>query len=189
MSMAPPAIDDVIPAEYRTAAGDLFPIEAPVSLDSLERRCLAFAESLGISEDYQPLLSDEGDIRSRADRRILGHFRNNVDLLIQKTWVEKADESHKEKLLNRIPSFVADLEKADYDHALKTLIHIVDELAYLLFGGQSRKGDFIEYVFRIDPCLGLFWWYAGRLSSVVGVSDHDRLRLVILLGVCFLADL
>jgi hypothetical protein len=189
MSIAPPAIDDVIPAEYRTAAGDLFPIETDAPLGSVLDRCLKFAESLGISEDYRPLLSDVADIRSRADRRILGHFRNNVDLLIQKTWVEKADESYKEKLLNRIPSLVADLEGTDYEHALKTLIHIVDELAYLLFGGQSRKGDFIEYVFRIDPCLGLFWWYAGRLSSVVGVCDPERLRPLILLGVCFLADL
>jgi hypothetical protein len=101
--------------------------------------------------------------------------------------VEKADEAHKEKLLDRLPLFVADMEAGDYSRALKTFVHIADELAYLLFGSQSRKGDFIEYVSRIDSQMGLFWWYAGAVSSLLGEEDAKRLRAILLVGVCFLA--
>ncbi|MFA6507230.1 MAG: hypothetical protein WCT14_14120 [Treponemataceae bacterium] len=187
MSSAPSVIDEVIPAEYRAQAGELF-IDGGAPAD-VERRALRFSSLLGIGDDYIQLISDDSEVRARADRRIFGHFRNNLELLIQKTWVEKADEAHKEKLLNRVPSLVADLEKNDYAHALKTLVLIIDELGYLLFGAQSRKGDFIEYSFRIDPCLGLFWWYAGKLSQLIGDADTRRVRATMLLGVCLLADL
>jgi len=183
MSFAPAVIDEVIPAEYRDIAEELF------TAGDDERRATRFSALLGIVDDYEALVDPDLDVRSRAERRILSHFRNNLELLIQKTWVEKADEAHKEKLLVRVPTLVSDLEKADYAHALKYLILIIDELGYLLFGSQSRKGDFIEYAFRIDPCLGLFWWYAGRLSALVGDSDARRVRAMLLLGVCFLADL
>lgn len=183
MTSAAPVIDDVIPAEYRALATDLF--RASDAAD----RAYAFAEALGIAADYEPLLSADAEIRTRADRRLLSHFRNNVELLIQKTWVEKADETHKEKLLSRIPSLVSDLERGDYEHGIKTFIHIAEEMAYLLFGSQGRKGDFIEYVFRIDPCLGLFWWYSGQLSTLMGEGDRERVRTLLLIGVCFLADL
>jgi hypothetical protein len=184
MSFAPPVIDEVIPAEYRAIAGDLF-----TSGDATGGNALRFASFLGISDDYAQLVSVDIETKTRADRRILGHFRNNLELLIQKTWVEKADEAHKEKLLSRVPSLVSDLERQDYSRALKTFIQIIDELGYLLFGAQSRKGDFIEYTFRIDPSLGLFWWYAGRLSSLVGDGDTDHVRALLMIGVCYLADL
>ena len=187
MSFAPPVIDEVIPAEYRAIAGELF-ASGDTNEDS-ERRASRFSESLGIQDDYALLIAQDPDIRSRTERRIFGHFRNNLELLIRKTWIEKADEAHKEKLLSRVPSLVADLERQDYSRALKALILIIDELGYLLFGAQSRKGDFIEYTFRIDPRLGLFWWYAGRLSSLVGDGDMRRVRAFMFLGVCFLADL
>lgn len=186
MISAAPLIDEVIPAEYRQITTDLFRSPGAVAAREHAR---AFAAALGIADDYQPLVSDDGDARGRADRRILSHFRNNVELIIQKTWVEKGDENHKEKLLSRIPSLVSDLERQDYEHGIKTFISIADELAYLLFGAQGRKGDFIEYAFRIDPCLGLFWWYAGKLSTLMGSADQDRVRTLLLIGVCFLADL
>jgi len=110
-----------------------------------------------------------------------------VELLIQKTWVEKADEAHKEKLLDRIPVFLSDMENSDYGRALKTFTHILDELSYLLFGSQSHKGDFLAYTFRIDPQVGLFWWYAGNLASLLGSDDQGSLNAVILIGVCFLS--
>lgn len=183
MSFAPAVIDEVIPAEFRAAAGDLF------SASEAEPSALRFSAFLGIAADYEALVSPDADLRARAERRILSHFRNNLELLIQKTWVDKADEAHKEKLLARVPTLVADLEKAEYAHALKYVVLISDELGYLLFGAQSRKADFIEYAFRVDPCLGLFWWYSGRLSSLMGESDMRRVRAILLLGVCFLADL
>jgi hypothetical protein len=187
MSVVRPFIDEVIPSEFRAVAEHLFPDTAGASNgDAPESVSARFAAALGVGEEYERCVLTSGD-RERADRRLLAHFRNNVELLVQKTWVEKADEAHKEKLLDRLPLFVSDMEAADYGRALKAFVHIADELAYLLFGSQSRKSDFIEYVSRIDPQMGLFWWYAGAISSLLGEGDDKRLRAILLIGVCFLA--
>jgi len=152
-----------------------------------ENEIRRFADLLGVGTDCSEVMRT-GD-PEQADRRLLGHFRNNVELLIQKTWVEKADEVHKEKLLDRIPRFVTDIENGSYQQALATFVLILDELAYLLFGSQSRKGDFIEYTFRIDGQIGLFWWYAGKLSTVPDSAEPALLRSVLMIGICFLAAL
>ncbi len=183
MSFAPAVTDEVIPAEYRATADGLFSAADP------ESSAVIFSSLLGIADDYKSLVAADAEARSRAERRVLSHFRNNLELLIQKTWVDKADEAHKEKLLARVPTLVSDLDRAEYAHALKYLVLVSEELGYLLFGAQSRKADFIEYAFRVDPCLGLFWWYAGRLSSLMGEPDVRKVRALLLLGVCFLADL
>lgn len=187
MSVGRPFIDEVIPSEFRTVAEKLFPETVGVSNGDTPKQIAArFAAVLGVGEEYDRSVISSDD-RQRSDRRLLAHFRNNVELLVQKTWVEKADEALKEKLLDRLPGFVADMEAADYSRALKTFVHIADELAYLLFGSQSRKSDFIEYVSRIDSQMGLFWWYAGAVSSLLGEGDAERVRAILLIGVCFLA--
>ncbi|HCM27664.1 MAG: hypothetical protein A2Z99_09625 [Treponema sp. GWB1_62_6] len=190
MSFARPVLDEVIPDEYRTIAGELFS-DPGVAARTYQKDVERFAEVLGIIAEFRASCASSNSPANAAvsDRRLLGHFRNNVELLIQKTWVEKADEAHKEKLLDRIPVFVLDMERADYERALRTFIHILDELAYLLFGTQSRKGDFIEYAFRIDANLGLFWWYAGNLASLLGETDEKRIRAVLVIGVCYLSSI
>jgi len=188
MSSSPAVIDEVIPTEYRNIAEQLFPAagsEAPRMF--AEKDIRRFADLLGVGTDCADVM--RANALDQADHRLLGHFRNNVELLIQKTWVEKADEFHKEKLLERIPLFVADVEAGAYRRALATFVLILDELAYLLFGSQSRKGDFIEYTFRIDGQIGLFWWYAGKLSSVPDSAEPAVLRSVLMIGICFLAAL
>ena len=186
MSVARPFIDEVIPSEFRSVAEKLFPETDGVSNGAAAQNAARFAAILGVGEEYERCALATVD-RARADHRLLAHFRNNVELLVQKTWVEKADEALKEKLLDRLPVFVNEMEVADYGRALKSFAHIADELAYLLFGSQSRKSDFIEYVSRIDSQMGLFWWYAGAVSSLLDVRDAERIRSILLIGVCFLA--
>jgi hypothetical protein len=122
----------------------------------------------------------------------LGHFQNNLDLLIQKTWVEKADESRKEQLQDKTPGFVAGIEQGNLRQTLEEFGAILEELAYLLFGAQSAKDDFTEYTFRIDTQMGLFWWYGGRLSSLKYLSqdtaDAETLWAVLLIGICYLTN-
>jgi len=181
-------IDDVIPAEYRELADRLFPatgVGAPGSTDFLAEQ--QFAKILGIESDFNEALS--GFTNEGVLKRLLVHFQNNVELLIHKTWVEKADEAHKVKLLSRIPRFVETVALGEYEQALGMFINILQELAYLLFGAQSHKGDFIEYTFRIDSQIGLFWWYAGKLSQLQGFQDRELLRVYLLIGICFLAAL
>jgi hypothetical protein len=187
MSSTMMTIDDVIPAEYRELADRLFPatgVGAPGPKGFLAEQ--QFARLLGIEEDFNQAVQEQQN--QAVLKRLLVHFQNNVELLIHKTWVEKADEAHKEKLLTRIPRFVENMEAGHYEQALAVFINILQELAYLLFGAQSHKGDFIEYTFRIDSQIGLFWWYAGKLSQLQSVQDNDLIRAYLLIGICFLAD-
>ena len=122
----------------------------------------------------------------------LRHFQNNLDLLIQKTWVEKADETRKEKLQERVPPLIDEIEKESYQQALIVFGAILEELAYLFFGAQSNEDDFTEYTFRIDTQMGLFWWYGGqigRLRNVLNQAlDDTVLRAILLLGICYLTN-
>ncbi|MCA1951349.1 MAG: hypothetical protein LDL24_12310 [Treponema sp.] len=187
MSSTMMTIDDVIPTEYRELAERLFPatgVGAPRTTGFPDEQ--QFARLLGIENDFNQALNDTQT--NMVIKRILVHFRNNVELLIHKTWVEKADEAHKEKLLMRIPRFVEAMEAGLYDQALKVFINILEELAYLLFGAQSHKNDFIEYTFRIDSQIGLFWWYSSKLPLLQDTGDLNLVKVYLLIGICFLAS-
>ena len=188
-----PCINPSIPDEYRKIAETLFPPAGfPPGRGPDLKAVAAFAEELGIEADYQRLLAL--DKKNRELQTFLEHFQNNLDLLIQKTWVEKADESRKEKLQDNIPPFMALIEQGDLYQALEDFGAILDELAYLLFGAQSEKEDFTEYTFRIDTQMGLFWWYGGRLASLNGLSKKNSGRnvkvlwAVLLIGLCYLTN-
>jgi len=102
----PSCINKAIPEEYRDVAEALFPPEGYIKGEgpSLEQ-IQSFAEILGVGLDYKRLLSAANSGRNLGD--LLLSFQNNLDLLIQKTWVEKADEIRKERLLDGLPDFIA----------------------------------------------------------------------------------
>jgi hypothetical protein len=178
-------MNDAIPSEYREVAEALFPTEGfsdgngPAEADAL-----AFAEILGIGWDYRRLLNAE--MFETAD--FLSSFRNNIELLIQKTWVDKADEFRKEKLEARVPPFITLIESADYRAALQEFGSILDELANLFFGPQSRKDDFTEYTMRIDEQMGLFWWYGAQLDALSSIEDERCFYSILLIGLCYLTN-
>ena len=168
MFTSPIAASSILPKEFRKIAEELFPLAGPHNGKgpTLEASA-AFANDLGIVEDYkrlQNIRNSENDMRD-----FLGRFENNLDLLIQKTWVEKADEDRKNALLDKVPLFIILIEKRDYPEALREFGLILKELAYLFFGNQSQKEDFTEYTFRIDIQMGLFWWYGNMLASPEGL--------------------
>lgn len=191
MYHCPPCINLAIPGEYRKKAERLFPVRgfAPGEGPSL-KAAADFAKALGIGAEYKRLLA--ADKTGREMRIFLGHFRNNLDLLIQKTWVEKADEARKEQLQDEIPEFMAVIEQGNVRQALEQFGAILEELAYLFFGAQSAKDDFTEYTFRIDSQMGLFWWYGARLGSLKNLSeeaaDATVLWAVLLIGICYLTN-
>ncbi|MDR1411578.1 MAG: hypothetical protein LBI91_05195 [Spirochaetaceae bacterium] len=192
MINCPARANNALPAEYRKIAENLFPPEGytPGKGPSVDA-AIAFSEILGIGADYRKLLAPEspggGNLNS-----FWGHFQNNLDLLIQKTWVEKADEIRKEKLVNRIPGFIADIGQENYPKALGEFGVILEELAYLFFGAQSQKDDFTEYALRIDTQMGLFWWYGGQLERFLSPApsgvDKNSLLAVLLIGICYLTN-
>jgi hypothetical protein len=185
-------IHKTVPQEYQHIAEALFPPEGfckdqGPSVEAAQ----AFARILGIESDYTRLLNME--VKSEK-RHFLTHFQNNLCLLIQKTWVEQADEDRKEQLQNRIPDFIMRIEQGNYKKALGDFSVILGELAYLFFGAQSRKEDFTEYTFRIDTQMGLFFWYGQQLkqipccSKIQTCDETDCFKAVLWLGICYLTN-
>jgi|TergutMp193P3_1026864.scaffolds.fasta_scaffold06433_6 hypothetical protein len=183
-----------LPGEYRKAAERLFPKDGFSRGQKPDLKSAAeFAKALGIGSDYQRLLAldkNSGELRTFLER-----FQNNLDLLIKKTWVEKSDETRKGKLQNDIPSLMAAIECGDLLKAIEEFGAILDELAYLFFGGQSDAEDFTEYTFRIDAQMGLLWWYGSRLGLLkelngknIAAIEEKVLWAILLLGLCYLTN-
>jgi hypothetical protein len=199
-----PRAYQAIPQEYRKTVEELFPSgPQPAGEGPAVKAAENFAGILGIRADYTRLLNTQRSDKDLA--QFLGHFQNNLDLLIQKTWVDKSDEARKEKLQDRVPGFIADIERENYRKALKEFSGILEELSHLLFGAQSYRDDFAEYVFRIDTQMGLFWWYGGQIGRFKPIGDGNQengagkgpwsndpckegLWAVLLLGICYLTN-
>jgi hypothetical protein len=147
-----------------------------------------FAVCLGVGTDFCKVREMKAGGDGLAD--YLAHFQDNLDLLITKTWVDKFDEIHREKLRARIPDLISDIEDADFKRALAEFGEILQELAWLFFGAQSGKADFIEFASRIDPQIGLFWWYSSKIQGAAedAAFPTESLRSLLLLGICYLTD-
>ena len=187
-----PSASKSLPREYRGVAEKLFPPKGfsrgkGPSVDAAK----AFASVLGVGEDYKRLWNNYKTGQTTVD--FLDRFQNNLDLLIQKTWVEKADEARKEDLQDQVPPFISLIQGGDYPAAMEEFGAILEELAYLFFGVQSQKDDFAEYALRIDGQIGLFWWYGGQINGAKGAPwvksvDKNVLYALLLLGICYLTN-
>ena len=194
MFTSQPCASISLPEEYRKIAEALFPSDGradgfPAGKGPTVEAACDFAGILDIEENYRKLLSVHKSNKTVED--FLDLFQNNLDLLIQKTWVEKADETRKENLLDKVPPFIALIEDGKYSEALEEFGAILEELAYLFFGTQSQKEDFTEYALRIDPLFGLFWWYGGQINknrNWLKNLDKEVQFALLLLGICFLTD-
>jgi hypothetical protein len=190
-----------IPAEYHKVVDNLFSESVWASGKPPAAKAIdSFAGILGIAANYtrlkrsimqeakKPLsVKNSGDAYGGGLRLFLSRFQENFDLMIAKTWVEKDDEERKERLQWKIPNFVKQIEKGDYNGALTEFSGIIHELSYLLFGEQSKKDDFLDYTFRIDPPMGLFFWYGLHLDIFFG-QKSEIVRDILLLGMCYLTD-
>ena len=183
--------NNAIPKEYRAIAEKLFPADGFTSKKSLSLKAVEeFANALGLGAEYKRLLPINKSKGSELNA-FLENFQYNLDLLIQKTWVEKADEARKGKLLDELPAFVDEIEQGNFSKAIEEFGAILDELAYLFFGAQSTHEDFSEYTFRIDEQIGLFWWYGsqlGCLKKMQVIPDDEALWAILLLGICYLTN-
>ncbi|MDR1466703.1 MAG: hypothetical protein LBI40_03695 [Treponema sp.] len=170
--------NNAIPEEYRQIA------EALISLEASVEQTHSFADILGIGGDYKKLFhtASPDEIHYR-----LSVFKTNLNLLIQKTWVEKVDEDLKEKLQDKIPIFIAEIENGEYRKALFDFNNILNDLAFLFFGAQSSKEDFTEYTLRIDTQMGLFWWYGAQLADIKQ-GNTEYLRALLFIGICYLSN-
>lgn len=120
------------------------------------------------------------------EKKLTVSFKNNLLLLIQKTWVEKSDIELKERVLYQIEQFrKADGETwQDYYIPFLDMIH---NAVFLMFGQQTKSQEFVEWSFRIDPEFGIFWWYISSLPHDK-VWQEDKCRVAVLLGMYFMAN-
>jgi len=187
MFCSSPEAEKAIPEEYRPLTSALFSKDVKrIALGSVE----GFAEALGIGAQFRRSLAD-GACNTEAPgfRRLLHQFQNNFDLLIAKTWVEEDDVQRKNRLQDRLPAFIGLIEGGRLTEALRTYGEILEELAWLIFGGQSQCDDFTEYALRMDTQMGLFWYYGGQIGRVAGQCSQSSLAPLLLVGLCYLENL
>lgn len=117
--------------------------------------------------------------------KLIHSFKNNLQLLIQKTWVEKSDIALKEEILVQLEKLCdGDLTFAK-EYAI--FLELISNAVYLMFGQQTKSEDFGEYSLRIDPEFGIFWWYIQSLPSKAEWPE-EKCRNAVLLGMYFLAN-
>ena len=130
--------------------------------------------------------SKEGFSKIKKDgiAKLVASFKNNLTLLIQKTWVEKSDIALKDQLLYQLNIFLSnDSWKDNY----VLFLQLINQAVFLMFGQKPDTPDFAEYSLRIDPEFGIFWWYVSNLPPTTEWSE-DKCRLAMMLGMYFLAN-
>lgn len=125
-----------------------------------------------------------GSFESEDEHKLVQSFKNNLKLLIEKTWVEKSDIALKEQILFQLEKFC---NESDWKKNFSEFLTILNEAVYLMFGQQTKSGDFGEYSLRIDPGFGIFWWYVKSLPATAEWSV-EKCRNAVLLGMYFLAN-
>lgn len=121
------------------------------------------------------------------EEKLIHSFEKNLSLLIQKTWVEKADADLKDQVLYKLNEYCKAIGKGKWSNAYSVLLQIINDLIYLMFGAQTKTSDFLEYALRIDPEVGIFWYYITSLPEAAE-WDNEKYRVVMLLGMYFLAN-
>ena len=127
---------------------------------------------------------DFSSIDESGASKLVSSFKNNLTLLIQKTWVEKSDIALKDELLYRLEKFItADGWKDSYE----LFRNIINQAVFLMFGQSTDSPDFAEYTMRIDPEFGIFWWYISNLPPKTEWSE-EKSRVAMMVGMYFLAN-
>ena len=152
-----------------------------------EGKAVYLSDLLGNPGEFGFYISCTEDQRLIRTFHLLRVFRENVELLVHKTWVNEADEKTNQILFDDLKVFVEDYRSGRMSSAFRRFVSIARAIPTLFFGSAGRAPDFLEYAFRIDPKFGLFFWYVGELEkqmrSSSDMADKDQLfRLETLIG-------
>ena len=142
-----------------------------------EKSADVIAAAFGASKNFSKM-DDE------RVKKLVSSFKNNLTLLIQKTWVEKSDIALKDQLLYQLDVFLSNKSWKD-NYVL--FLQLINQAVFLMFGQKPDTPDFAEYTLRIDPEFGIFWWYISNLPPKTEWSE-EKCRLAMLLGMYFLAN-
>ena len=155
--------------------------------DEVVKNAMVIAKKFSGSKYITIMISGNEDEKSETESKLLMHFHNNLKLLVQKTWVEKSDETIKEQLLLKLDSICESLSKKDYTQAYIPVLQTLNEAVLLMFGSVAKSDDFAEYALRIDPGFGTFWWFLHSLPKEQTWST-EKIRVALVLGMYFLAN-
>lgn len=129
---------------------------------------------------------DFASLNAEISNKLVLSFKNNLTLLIQKTWVEKSDIALKEKLLYQLEKFLNN-DNPSWKDNFPLFIELINQAVYLMFGQKTDSPDFAEYSIRIDPEFGIFWWYISSLPKDSNWTE-EKYQIAIMLGMYFLAN-
>jgi len=182
------AVEDPADLDVEKAAFEIFPLLTGTDNALLRREYgSALADIIGGPGAFRKyVIGNAGDLESKR-AHLLEIFRDNVRLLVAKTWVDGKDESKKAEALSLLETFAGMMVATDYRNAVTAFVDVADSVAALLFGEDADDDGFIEYVFRIDPRLGIFYWYVDQLRAQ-GEADADLAFIELLVGVYALAS-
>jgi len=157
--------------------------------DELSAAAVAFADLLGSPGEFRQYA--QGRMADRLVRidHLLRVFLENSELLVHKTWVEKSDEKRKDRLIEEIVAFEREFREGAIKASFRRFVILCHSIAHLLFGAQSRADDFLSYAFRIDPKLGLFFWFVDELEEQVrsDSASEDLLTIETVVGMYVLS--
>ncbi|MDX9956983.1 MAG: hypothetical protein RBT68_00955 [Spirochaetia bacterium] len=182
------AVDDPTDLDTEKAAFEVFPLFVSTSNTVLRREyASALADIIGTPGEFHAYVrGNNGDLASRH-KHLLGIFKDNVRLLVTKTWVDKHDEKRKSRTLDELDALSTAFLDGNYQEALNRFTSVADSVAILLFGETPSDNGFMDYVFRIDPRLGIFYWYVSNLREQPTL-DPDLARLELLVGIYALSS-
>lgn len=183
-------LDDRLATEAEKAAVKVFAELVKADDANRARFAVQIADALGETGQFSQYVTGSTAERLAKIDRLLRVFRENVELLVHKTWVEKSEEKPKEKLLEDLASFERQFRDGNTLVAFRRFVAVANSLAYLLFGHQSKDEDFVDYCFRIDPKFGLFFWFIHELEAQARESDiaKELLTVETLLGIYVLSS-
>ena len=180
--------DDSMPVAVKEAVVGVLPRFIETADDrQLASTAVQLAAAFGDQGAFASLLGTKNAARDEAEKKLVSSFEKNVELLVQKTWVEKADESMKDEMVSRITALCKNLTSHDYHTSLSEFLPVLHDVVYLLFGSLAKQDSFLEYAVRIDPDFGFFWYYINGLPSHKGWTE-EKCRAAVLLGIFFLAN-
>lgn len=152
------------------------------NIDEIINCAIVISKAFGTSSSFSDIISSEC-----GEEKLILSYKKNLSLLVQKTWVEKSDESLKEQIIYQLDNFCSALKQKKYSEEYKPFSQLLSDVVYLMFGINPETEDFDEYALRIDPEFGIFWWYVSTLPKTQTWSE-EKCRIVLLLGMFFLAN-
>jgi hypothetical protein len=189
MSSRETTIDERLVPDVDRVAFEALPLLIGADDARRGRYAVQLADILGNAGEFQQYVSGPGPERLARIDRLLRIFRENVELLVHKTWVEKSEEKPKDRLLEDLLAFERDFRDGAICPAFKRFVALANSIASLLFGHQAKAEDFLAYCFRIDPKFGLFFWYVNELEKQAreGACFDELMTVETLLGVYVLS--